>query len=327
MTTTQIDLCNRALRRLGTQSTITSLTDNSVEADTCAAFYDDVLTSLLEAPYCSAYPNYAWQWPRRITSGTSAASTNPHWRYEYALPSDYVRASGIIDPSAPPNFWRQPDRMFLLRVPYEIGAGAAGGTDLVPVIWCNLSSIDLLYVSNGLAIDSWPGSFRKAFWLSLAAEMATSLGIDGNTTAAIASEADRALAQACRADQRVEVVTTEYIPDWMQVRFDNQLVCGLPSFDPANQPASGETAFIVGDVAASSPTPSFLTPADGLNGVAAVGLEARDLGDPLNQYIPASTPDGRMGVLAIGASPIAWRRPYHNQIILGVEPGEGETEV
>lgn len=327
MATTQTDLCNRALRRLGTQSTITSLTDGSVEADTCASFYDDVLNSLLESPYCEAYPNYAWQWPRRITSGTSTASTNPRWKYEYALPTDYVHASGIIDPNAPPNFWQQPDRMFLLRVPYEIGSGTAGGTDLVPVIWCNLSSIDLLYVSNGLVIDSWPATFRKAFWLTLAAEMATSLGIDGSTTAAIASEADRAVAQACQADQRVEVVTTEYVPDWMMARLSYPFGRHYAEFNPATQPASGETAFIVGDVTAASPTPSYLTPADSLNGVAAVGLEARDLGDPLNQYIPASTPDGRIGILAIGASPIGWRRPYHKTIILGDEPGEGETEL
>ncbi|MFT8365839.1 MAG: hypothetical protein ABF812_12690 [Gluconobacter cerinus] len=328
MTTTQIDLCNRALRRLGTQSTITSLTDNSVEANTCAAFYNDVLTSLLEAPYCSAYPNYAWQWPRRITSGASAASTNPRWRYEYALPSDYVRASGIIDPNAPPNFWQQPDRMFLLRVPYEIGAGTAGGSELVPVIWCNLSSIDLLYVSNGLAIDSWPATFRKAFWLSLAAEMATSLGIDGNTTAAVASEADRALAQACRADQRVEVVTTEYIPDWMQVRFSDPFSCGLPAFDPANQPASGETAFIVGDVATASPTPSYLTPANGLNGVPSMGMDVQDISNRDEQYVAAYVPDSRIGVLAIGVSPVGWRRPYHTTTLnAAASDASGEYDV
>lgn len=326
MTTTQIDLCNRALRRLGTQSTITALTDGSVEADTCSSFYDDVLNSLLESPYCEAYPNYAWQWPRRITSGTSAASTNPHWKYEYALPTDYVRASGLIDPNAPPNFWQQPDRMFLLRVPYEIGAGTAGGTDLVPVIWCNLSSIDLLYVSNELAIDSWPATFRKAFWLTLAAEMATTLGIDGSTTEAIAAEADRAVAQACKSDQRVEVVTTEYVPDWMMARFSCPFGRHYAEFNPATQPASGDTAFLVGDVESNSPTPSYLTPADSLNGVPSMGMPADSISNRDDQYIAANVPDSRIGVLAIGISPVGWRRPYHNQIMLGVNPGDGEVE-
>ncbi|MPW00419.1 hypothetical protein [Bombella apis] len=41
--TTAIDLCRRALMRLGTQSGITAFDDGSVEASVCAAYYDDVL--------------------------------------------------------------------------------------------------------------------------------------------------------------------------------------------------------------------------------------------------------------------------------------------
>jgi len=202
----------------------------------------------------------------------------------------------------------------------------AGGSTLVPVIWTNLADIDVLYVSNGMAIDSWPSSFRRAFWLSLAAEIGTSLGVSGASISAIAQEADRAIAQACQADQRVEVVTTDYIPDWMQVRFNAPFGSGIPTFDPAIQPASGPTAFIVGDVGANSPLPAYLSPASSLNGVVAVGLETRDLGDGCNQYIPASTPDSRIGILTIGVSPVAWRRPYHNMITLGQNPGDGESE-
>ncbi|MBM3099134.1 hypothetical protein JRX38_14175 [Gluconobacter cerinus] len=322
MATTQIDLCNRALRRLGTQSTITSLTDGSVEADTCAAFYDDVLESLLENPQCSAYPSYSWQWPRRVASGSSGTSNNPRWKYEYQLPTDCMSVSGIIDPNAPNGWWLKPERMFLLPTPYEIGAG---GPDDAPVsvIWCDSGTIDLLYVSNGISIDNWPANFRRAFWLTLAGEMGTGLGVSGSILSSIASEADRVLGQACQADQRVEVVSTEYIPDWMMAR-------GLPLAHDHRASQTLETypsGYIVGDASANVPTPNYLVPSTGANGVSALGLQPRDIGDRGNIYIPADTPDSRIGVLAIGDSPIAWRRPYHNQIILGEEPGEGETEV
>lgn len=322
MATTQIDLCNMALRRLGTQSTITALTDGSVEADTCSAFYAQVLNSLLANPQCSAYPNYSWQWPRAVASGTGAKSTFPRWRYEYALPEDCISVCELFPTDAPPCN-RAQDGLFGRFIDYQEGQGYAGGTSAIPVIWCNLPTVSVVYITSAVDIPYWPPAFTRAFWLSLAAEMATTLGIDGSTTSAVASEADRAVGQACQADQRVEVVSTDYVPDWVEVRgypFDRH---PLPIQQTLNSYPSG---FIVGDVAANVPTPSYLEPANSLNGVAANGLEARDIGDPMNQYIPADTPDGRIGVLSIGASPIGWRRPYHKTIMLGDEPGEGETE-
>ena len=44
-------------------------------------------------------------------------------------------------------------------------------------------------------------------------------------------------------------------------------------------------------------------------------------------YIPPNTPDGRIGVLAIGESPMSWRRSYHGEIFIGVPPGAGEFEL
>lgn len=63
-----------------------------------------------------------------------------------------------------------------------------------------------------------------------------------------------------------------------------------------------------------------------LNGVQNAGLAPRDIANRDSQYIPATTPDSRIGILAIGASPIGWRRPYHRDIALGDDPGDGETE-
>ncbi|KXV13941.1 hypothetical protein [Gluconobacter oxydans] len=323
MATTQIDLCNMALRRLGTQSTITALTDGSVEADTCSAFYDQVLNSLLANPQCSAYPNYSWQWPRAVASGTGAKSTFPRWKYEYALPEDCITVCELFPTNAPPCS-RTQDRLFGRFIDYQEGQGFAGGTAAVPVIWCDIPSASVVYITGAVDIAYWPPAFTRAFWLSLAAEMATSLGIDGNTTSAVMAEADRAVSQACQADQRVEVLSTDYVPDWMAVR-------GYPfghRHEHIEQSLSTyPSGFIVGDASATSPTPAYLTPANTLNGVASTGLQPRDIGDRLNQYIPADTPDGRIGVLSIGASPIGWRRPYHKTIILGDEPGEGETEL
>ncbi|NHN85800.1 hypothetical protein GOB93_14280 [Acetobacter musti] len=308
--TTNIDLCNRALRRLGTQSTITSLTDGSVEADTCNDFYDDVLLGLLQNPQCAAYPNYTWEWCRAVASGTGAASTNPRWAYEYALPEGCVQVCEIIDPNIPQKRWKPQDRFFLPDIPYQTGTGTAGGTDIVPVIWCDLPTLSVMIVTNTLTIDQWPATFRRAFWLALSAEIGTTLGVAGNIVGSIAQEAETALAQACKADQRVEVMSTDYVPDWIMAR-------GMPlhHHDPAVQSLeSYPSGFIAGDASANSPTPSYLTPAESLNGVAANGLTPRDIANRRGKYIPADTPDSRIGVLAIGMSPVGWRRPYHRRV-------------
>ncbi|MCT6814682.1 MAG: hypothetical protein M3030_09010, partial [Bombella apis] len=95
--TTAIDLCRRALMRLGTQSGITAFDDGSVEASVCAAYYDDVLLGLLAHPASFGGPAYTWQWPRCVGTGTAVASDSPLWRYEILMPEDSVRVLRVDD--------------------------------------------------------------------------------------------------------------------------------------------------------------------------------------------------------------------------------------
>ncbi|QOF96352.1 hypothetical protein IFJ82_07320 [Novacetimonas hansenii] len=67
--------------------------------------------------------------------------------------------------------------------------------------------------------------------------------------------------------------------------------------------------------------------ADRLNGVQNTGLAPRDIANRDSQYIAADTSHSRLGILAIGDSPIGWRRPYQNAVALGQGPGDGETEL
>ncbi|GBQ07871.1 hypothetical protein [Saccharibacter floricola] len=215
--TTHIDLCNRALMRLGTQSALTSFDDGSVEASVCAAFYDDVLHALLAHPASMGGPVYTWQWPRCVGTGLPAPSSNPRWRYEIALPSDAVRVLRVDNLLAEkPNDRRK--ALFDRPESFGEGMGKAGGPTLVPVLFTDYQQVSVTYITKTVDIDHWPPAFKRAFWLSLAAAIATTLGIDGSTSAAVAQEAEREVARACLADQRVEVVSTETVPDWLSVR-------------------------------------------------------------------------------------------------------------
>lgn len=104
--TTETEICNRALSRIGTRSTIASLDEVSNEANQCSLLYattrDEVLSmaqwnfakktatlSLVKsAPGTPTNQTGATQW--------SSAYPAPPWLYEYSYPSDCVQFRYII---------------------------------------------------------------------------------------------------------------------------------------------------------------------------------------------------------------------------------------
>lgn len=106
MATSETEICNRALSRIGTRSTIASLTEDSNEARQCNMLYvptrDEVISmawwnfakktatlSLLKsAPGTPTNPTGATQW--------SSAYPAPPWLYEYAYPSDCIQFKMIV---------------------------------------------------------------------------------------------------------------------------------------------------------------------------------------------------------------------------------------
>lgn len=322
---TAIDLCNRALMRLGTQSSISSFDDGSVEASVCQSFYDDVLESLLTHPASMAAPNYIWQWPVCTGSGQAVASdNNSQWPYEMSLPEDCIRVLRVECAAKSKPHLKRP------YIPssydaFSVGMGKAGGDHLIPVILTNKRHISVAYITNAVDINAWPSSFRRAFWLSLASEIATTLGIDGGTSASVAQEAEREVARACLADQNVSVVCTDTIPSWIATRFSYAWENECPT--PSQGSAVG-VGYVAGGNTPPSPAPApYILPV-GINDVRPNGLQTRDIASLHGDYIPASIPDGRAGVLTIGQSPVGWRRPYHSSTINANAPdktGEYDT--
>ncbi|MCE2578061.1 hypothetical protein [Gluconacetobacter entanii] len=317
--TTQIDLCNAALLRAGTRSTITSLDDGSAEATACGAFWQMCLDTLFSA--------YQWRFCRVTATGTGAASTDPQWGYEFQRPSDCVTVHRVLPGTAPrhPPMDREAQHaLFRTGLPFGEGVGTAGTNTAGPVIRTNHASVQVQYVSNAQPIDNWRQQFREAFTWALAAEIAIAVTGSGEIAAQMRSMAQQALQQAMQADQVLEQQNADYVPDWIRVR-------GMPALRDEWRPIRSVTetfpgGFIVGDSAAASPTPAYLMPADTLNGVQNAGLAARDIANRDSVYIPASTPDSRIGILAIGDSPIGWRRPYHRDIKLAQPGGAGIEE-
>ncbi len=79
-----VDICNLALQRLGVGEPISSLTDGSVEASECNRVYDHARDSELRA--------YRWNFARARVS-LAADTTAPifGFLYQYTLPADWLR--------------------------------------------------------------------------------------------------------------------------------------------------------------------------------------------------------------------------------------------
>jgi hypothetical protein len=81
--TAEIDLCNRALSRLGTRATIAALSENSTEARTCSIWYEATRDAMLRA--------HDWNFARRQVALADLGTPPTGWDYRYALPSDCLR--------------------------------------------------------------------------------------------------------------------------------------------------------------------------------------------------------------------------------------------
>lgn len=94
MAFTDIDICNKALLKLG-ESTISSFDDGTEVASTCGTIYPDYVKSLISA--------YNWSFARQKVQ-LAKLTTAPVLDYDYAyqLPSDMLRLIAVFDDNQSP---------------------------------------------------------------------------------------------------------------------------------------------------------------------------------------------------------------------------------
>ncbi|TAJ26825.1 MAG: hypothetical protein EPO67_17950, partial [Reyranella sp.] len=83
MPNAEVDLCNRALSRLGTRATIAAFSENSTEARTVSIWYAATRDALLRA--------HDWNFARRRVALAELGAPASGWAYRFALPADCLR--------------------------------------------------------------------------------------------------------------------------------------------------------------------------------------------------------------------------------------------
>jgi hypothetical protein len=155
--TTDLDICNLALARLGVKALLFSMTDGTPEANMSAQIYPQARDTAL-----SSFP-----WPfatKRATLSEAVGETRSGWTYCYTYPSDCLTARYIYPGS------RQVP--YNAKIPYVVEANALGNGR---IICTDQASAELVYTMRVTDVPSYPPAFVDALAWFVARDLATPL--------------------------------------------------------------------------------------------------------------------------------------------------------
>lgn len=228
--TTPVDLVNRALSEMGTQSTIASLSETSPEAVQSALWYTTLRRQLLRTAN--------WGFARRQVALTLLASLNtgspaaPYpYLFKYAYPADCLKVRYLFlppqlnntDPTAPavdvgPSGWCfnvAPSRQwrFLINEDVDPATGA-----LTKTILSNVPGAVCAYTMDVDNCDRMDELFQGALTAALAYRLVIPLSGNAGMRADFKQSARDAILAAQAIDGNEAIPTTEHVVDWMAAR-------------------------------------------------------------------------------------------------------------
>ena len=195
MATTDVDICNRALSRLGTRATISALDENSTEARTAYIWYAATRDVLLRS--------HDWNFARRRVILAEQGSAPTGWSFRYAFPTDCIRLLRIA--SALPH--RD-------SVRFEVA-----GDSTSRFVLCDEPAAEAVYTARVDDPNLYDAGFASALVDQLAAHIAYPITQKTEIAVRLAQMARAALADAMAADvNEAEGADDDRLPDWIAAR-------------------------------------------------------------------------------------------------------------
>lgn len=206
-------LVNLALARLGAQSYVASLDENSTEARLARAVWPQAVRSALAA--------HEWKFAT-VTEPLAAAGAPPAqsaWAYQYALPADCVQPLAVVNPAAAqPGPFGSFSSTFTDRVPWERSVGRDDTGQRVPVVLTSQPHAVLRYVALVESPAAWDPGFAAAFSWRLAAELAMPLTGKPDLMQAMLMGFQGAVREATVANVQNGQGTVSHVPEWIAAR-------------------------------------------------------------------------------------------------------------
>ena len=194
MATTDVDICNRALSRLGTRATIQALDENSTEARTVSIWYAATRDTLLRA--------HDWNFARRRVLLAEQDAAPAGWTFRYALPTGCIR---------------------LLRITAANSADSArfevAGDSASRFVLCDEPAAEAVYTARVDDPNLYDAGFSTALVDQLAAHIAYPITQKTDTAVRLAQMARAALSEAMASDvNEAAPGPGDRLPDWITAR-------------------------------------------------------------------------------------------------------------
>lgn len=172
MASSEVNICNMALGRVGVSVFIDALTEASQAATVCNQFYASCRDRALV--------DGEWDFARSRSTLADLGSPPANWSYRYALPSDFLSAGHLVVPGS-----RNPTAAS--RIPFALGE-----EDGARVLYTDQAQAELVYTKRITNPNLFSPLFESAVAWLLASEIAMPL-------AAVPSLANNALGMYARA--------------------------------------------------------------------------------------------------------------------------------
>jgi hypothetical protein len=198
-----IDICNMALSYLGTTSSITALTDSTVEAQQCNIHYAATRDALLSA--------HDWQFARKELLLLASTSTVVEgFSYIYQYPTDCLTPIRM-DTGATITY--AGTAIAYTQIEFEVR-----NVDADRVIVANYDELTLVYTSRVTNTGLYTPGFVKALALALAAELCVAIIRDPEMEQMVRDKHNVALSEALRQDQQSQVQQQQQNASWVNGR-------------------------------------------------------------------------------------------------------------
>lgn len=233
-TGSNLNIINRALLSIGSQSQVSSLNEGSSQANAAATLFNPTFEQLARSAPWNCLRKEATltllaaaQGTPENPDGTTLPLPPTPWLYTYAYPSDCLQVRFIV-PSLPapnsgvPIFSVNTGAATWLpnggQLPYAVAYSTDTNNNPINVILTNQSQAIAVYTVNQPNPQIWDSLFQGAMVASLAAYFVPALSLHMPLMNIQIKLAESMIQQARVRDGNEGVTSMDHVPDWMRAR-------------------------------------------------------------------------------------------------------------
>lgn len=231
--TSIVDFANECLLAIGARATVSSLQDQSPQAQACNIIIGPKLQMLLRSAHwgCARRALRITELKARYINGTLSTDPPPEpFLYEYLYPPDCLKARFI------PRYWNNDGGASTVPLttgggmfpagprivgfmPFAVGLDTDSANNPLKVILTNQCRAQLVYTQDiSQTPDLWDSQFHQAAVATCGAFLVNPLARNAALMNEMSGLAANLVAQARATDGNEALPSQDHIPDWVQIR-------------------------------------------------------------------------------------------------------------